>query len=121
MGFCRIWDENVLKANTPEEKQQAVTTTIELCIRRGYLARYLEEHRPEVEKIMMTMFSPEYVKMASERTEKIRASISTLRFLNMPEAQIKDTIVKQYDLTPTYAQNFLDDDSDPESSRPWAL
>lgn len=73
------------------------------------------------EKIVMTMLSLEYVKMASERTEKIRASISTLRFMNMPETQIKDTIVKQYDLAPTYAQNFLDDDFDPEDSRPWTL
>ena len=35
MGFCRIWDENVLKAETPEQK--AVAMTIELCIRKGYL------------------------------------------------------------------------------------
>ncbi|MBR1711392.1 MAG: hypothetical protein IJ719_21650 [Clostridia bacterium] len=59
----------MFKANTPEEKQQAVTATIDLCIQNGYLVKYLEEHRPEVEKIMMTMFSPEYVKMTSERTE----------------------------------------------------
>lgn len=121
MGFCRIWDENVLKANTPEEKQQAVTMTIDLCIQRGYLVRYLEQHRPEVEKIMMTMFSPEYVKMTSERTEKIKEDISFGRFAGMPEPQIKDLIIRRYDLTPTYAQNFLDDDSDPEDSRPWAL
>ena len=25
MGFCRIWDEHVLKAKTPEQKQEAVT------------------------------------------------------------------------------------------------
>ena len=121
MGFCHIWDENVLKANTPEERQQAVTATIDLCIEKGYLVRYLEEHRPEVEKIMMTMFSPEYVKMTSERTEKIKEDISAYRFINVPEAQIKDAIIRRYDLTPTYAQNFLDDDSDPEDSRPWAL
>ncbi|MBQ8666063.1 MAG: hypothetical protein IJ526_04290 [Lachnospiraceae bacterium] len=121
MGFCRIWDENVLKANTPEEKQQAVTATIDLCIQRGYLVSYLEEHRPEVEKIMMTMFSPEYVKMTSERTEKIKEDISFGRYAGMPEPQIKDLIIRRYDLTPTYAQNFLDDDSDPDDSRPWAL
>ena len=95
--------------------------TIDLCSQRGYLAEYLQAHRPEAEKIMMTMFSPEYVRMASERTEKIKTSISTLRFLNIPETQIKDTIMKLYDLTPTYAQNFLDDDTDPEDCRPWAL
>ena len=70
---------------------------------------------------MMTMLSPEYVKMASERTEKIKEDISVLRFIHVPEDQIKDTIIRRYDLIPTYAQNFLDDDSDPEDSRPWAL
>ena len=39
----------------------------------------------------------------------------------MEEPQIKELIIKRYDLTPTYAQNFLDDDSDPEDSRPWAI
>ena len=121
MGFCRLWDEHVLKVKTPEEKQEAVARTIELCIQRGYLTGYLQAHKAEVEKIMMTMLSPEYVKMASERTEKIKESIGMLRFLHMPENQIKDAIIKRYDLTPTYAQNFLDDDSDPEDSRPWAI
>ena len=121
MGFCRIWDENVLKANTPEEKQQAVTATIDLCIQRGYLVMYLEEHRPEVEKIMMTMFSPEYVKMTSERTERIKGDIIAFRSIALPEDKIKENIIRRYDLTPTYAQNFLDDDSDPDDSRPWAL
>ncbi len=32
-------DENVLKANTPEERQQAVTTTDDLCVEKGYLVR----------------------------------------------------------------------------------
>ena len=121
MGFCRIWDDYVLKANTPEEKQQAVTATIDLCIHKGYLARYLDEHRPEVEKIMMTMFSPEYVKMTSERTERIKEAIAFGRDAGMDDSQIKNVIIRRYDLTPTYAQNFLDDDSDPEDSRPWAL
>ena len=121
MGFCRIWDELVLQAKTLEDKRDAAAKTIDLCIQKGYLARYFEEHRSEVEKIMLTMLSPEYVKMASERTQKIKTSISTLRFMQLPESTIKDIIMRQYDLTPTYAQNFLDDDSDPEDSRPWAL
>ena len=59
--------------------------------------------------------------MTSERTEQIKGDISAYRFADMPEPQIKDLIIRRYDLTPTYAQNFLDDDSDPEDSRPWAL
>ena len=121
MGFCRIWDEHVVKAKTPEQKQEAVAVTIDLCIQRGYLAEYLQAHRAEVEKIMMTMLSPEYVKMAAERTEKIKEDISFGRYAGMPEPQIKELIIRRYDLTPTYAQNFLDDDSDPDDSRPWAL
>ena len=75
MGFCRIWDEQVLQAETPEEKQEAAALTIDLCLQRGYLVRYLEDHRSEVERMMMTMLSPEYVKMASERTRKIKEDI----------------------------------------------
>ena len=43
MGFCRIWDEHVLKATMPEEKQQAVVTTIDLCIQRGYPISFDED------------------------------------------------------------------------------
>ena len=99
----------------------AVAETIELCIQKGYLVEYLQKHRAEVEKIMMTMLSPEYVKRASERTEKIKEDISYGRYMGISEELIKESIIKRYDLSPTYAQNFLDDDSDPEDSRPWAI
>ena len=83
--------------------------------------RYLEKHRPEVEKIMMTMFNPEYVKMTAERTERIKGDIAAFRSMDISESKIKENIIRRYDLTPTYAQNFLDDDSDPDDSRLWAL
>ena len=121
MGFCRIWDENVLKADTPEDKHRAASVTIDLCIEKGYLAKYLSEHRAEVEKVMFTMLSPEYVKMTAERTERIKGDISFGRYIGVPEPQIKDAIIRRYDLTPTYAQNFLDDDTDPDDCRPWAI
>ena len=70
---------------------------------------------------MMTMLSPEYIKMAADRTERIKGDISYARFMGIEEDRIKDSIIRRYGLTPTYAQNFLDDDSDPDESRPWAL
>ena len=121
MGFCRIWDQTVVPVKTPEEKREAVALTIDICIRKGYLAKYFEEHRAEVEKIMLTMLSPEYVRMASERTQKIKQDISAYRYAEMPEDKIKALIIRHYDLTPTYAQNFLDDDSDPDDSTPDAI
>ena len=121
MGFCRIWDENVLNARTPEERQRAVAVTIDRCVEKGYLAKYLGEHRAEVEKIMMTMLSPEYIRMAAERTERIKGDIVAFRSINFPEEKIKENIIRRYDLTPAYAQNFLDDDTNPEDCRPWAI
>ena len=121
MGFCHIWDEHVLAAKTPEEKQRAAAETIDLCIKKGYLTKYLDEHRAEVEKVMMTMLSPEYIKMAAERTERIKEAIAFGRDAGLGEGQIKDTIIRRYDLTPTYAQNFLDDDTNPDDCRPWAI
>ena len=70
---------------------------------------------------MLTMLSREYVRIASERTQKIKEDISFGRFAGMQEDQIKALIIRRYDLTPTYAQNFLDDDSDPEDSTPAAI
>ncbi len=92
-----------------------------ICIENGYLAEYLNEHRSEVEKIMITMLSLDYIRKASERTKKIKEDISFVRFLEVSEEEIKDAIIRKYDLTPTYAQNFLDDDSDSNDSRPWAI
>ena len=75
----------------------------------------------EVEKIMTTMLSPEYIKMAAERTEKIKGDISFARYAGMPDEQIKKLIIARYGLSERYAQNFLDDDTDPDDCRPWAI
>jgi hypothetical protein len=64
---------------------------------------------------------PEYIKMAAERSEKIKGDISAYRFVNISEDRIKEAIIARYGLTPIYAQNFLDDDSNPDNGRPWAL
>ena len=85
------------------------------------MAKYLKEHRPEVEKIMLTMMTPEYIQMAAARSMKIKGSIETMRLMNMPEEDIKNFIIRQYDLTTRYAQNFLDDDTKPEDCRPMAI
>ena len=70
---------------------------------------------------MITTLSPEYIRMAAQRTERIKEDISLLRFMEIPEDQIKAIIIRRYDLSDTYAQNFLDDDSKPEESTPEAV
>ena len=103
------------------DQEDSCAATIELCIQQGFLADYLMGHRSEVEKIMMTMKDPDYIRRASERTEKIKEVIAFGRDAGMSDKQIKEAIIRRYDLTPTYAQNFLDDDTDPEDCRPEAL
>ena len=85
------------------------------------MAKYLKEHRSEVEKTMLTMMTPEYIQMAAARSMKIKGSIEMLRFMGIPEEEIKDKIIRLFDLTPRYAQNFLDDDTKPEDCRPMAI
>ncbi len=70
---------------------------------------------------MITTLSPEYIRMAAQRTERIKEDISVLRFAGLSEVQIKDLIIRRYGLSETYAQNFLDDDSKPEESTPEAV
>ena len=57
----------------------------------------------------------------AQKIRKIKEDISYGRFVGLSEEQIKESIIKRYDLTPAYAQNFLDDDTDPDDCRHWAL
>lgn len=80
----------------------------------------------------MSEKKPTYMELQAERDaykaendalkrDRVNRQAKNSVFLHMPEDQIKDAIIQRYNLTPTYAQNFLDDDSDPDDSRPWAL
>ena len=70
---------------------------------------------------MLTIMTPEYIKLAAMRTLRIKEAIAFGRDAGLGDDQIKKVIIKRYDLTPTYAQNFLDDASDPDDSRPEAI
>ena len=70
---------------------------------------------------MITTLSPEYIRMAAQRTERIKEDISFARFMGITEDKIKESIIRRYGLSETYAQNFLDDDSKPEESTPEAV
>ena len=73
------------------------------------------------ERNAVMRLSQEYIYMASLRTAGIRAAIEALRFAKIPENDIKEYIIQHWDLTPTYAQNFLDDASDPNDCWPEAI
>ena len=103
--FSQIFDEQMAKY---EEKDKAIQELFRICIEGNILKEYLEAHRGEVEKIMLTMVSPEYIERAEKKSAEIRASIKTMKLLGKTDEETKDILVKMYNITPGYAQNWLD-------------
>lgn len=110
--FTQIFDEQIAKHK--EDQGRAIQEIFRICEKENILTKYLAEHRGEVEKIMMTMVSPEYVEKAAKRTEKIRGFIEGMRMLGEPDERIKNYLVQKFDITPGYAQNCLDADWEDE-------
>ena len=103
--FSQIFDEQMAKY---EEKDKAIQEIFRICIEGNILKEYIEAHRGEVEKIMLTMISPEYIERAEKKSAEIRASIKTMKLLGKTDEETKDILVKMYNITPGYAQNWLD-------------
>ena len=96
------------EAGKPELTAKVYPEVFRICEEEGILTEYLSKHKAEVEKIMMTMVSPEYVQKASQRTAMIRASIKALRKLGQTDSQVMNYLVEEYGITLEYAQNCLD-------------
>ncbi|MBQ3899390.1 MAG: hypothetical protein II741_06075, partial [Lachnospiraceae bacterium] len=57
--FCMVVKEQLLLHN---DKKKALEEAIRICIENGDLARYLTEHRKEVEDVMFTLLTQEEAK-----------------------------------------------------------
>lgn len=104
--FSQVFDEQM--ANHKDAKDKAIREIFRICIEEGILKGYLEAHRGEVEKIMMTMVSPEYIEKAEQKSSAIRATIDTAKMFGGSDEEIKNILVSKFHLTPGYAQNWLD-------------
>ena len=104
--FARIFDEQMLKYK--DEQAKAIQEVFRICIEKNILKEYLEAHRGEVEKIMLTMVSPEYIEKAEQKSARIREAIKALQSVEQSDEIIKDYLVKNFMITPVYAQNWLD-------------
>lgn len=104
--FSQIFDEQSGKYK--EDQSRAMQEIIRICQDEGILVNYLAEHRTEVEKIMLTMVSPEYIEKAAQKTAKIQSAIEAMRSVGISEEEIKNYLVQKFEITPGYAQNCLD-------------
>ncbi len=103
--FSQIFDEQMAKY---EEKDKAIQEIFRICIEENILKEYLEAHRGEVEKIMLTMVSPEYIERAEQKSAEIRGAIKGMKKYGISDENIIEYLVNDMKLTPGYAQNCLD-------------
>ncbi|MBR0168667.1 MAG: hypothetical protein IJQ08_08335 [Synergistaceae bacterium] len=109
MNFCRVYDEQREIHKNDMDPKKGIAKTVEICIEKGFLRKYLEENRAEVERIMFDMYNPEYVKEMEQLSRIYETEISFGRDAGMPDAKIKEVLIRRHGVTPTYAQNLLDD------------
>lgn len=108
MGYCRVYDEQRAALKNDPSPEKWIAATIEECIKQGFLVQYLTEHRTEVEKVMLEMYSPKYVDDAERKTETIMKEIGFARRCGVPDEQIKQELIREHNMTTTYAQRCLD-------------
>lgn len=110
--FSQIFDEQMAKYK--HEPAKAAGEIFRICEEEKVLTAYLAEHRAEVEKIMLTMVSPEYIERSERKVDAIRSAIESLRMFGHSDDEIKEHLVKRFGITPGYAQNCLDADWEDE-------
>ena len=108
MGFCRVLDEQRAIHKNDPEPQKWIEATIEICVEKGFLTQYLNDHKPEVEKIMIEMYNPRYVAEAERKTEIMLAEIGFARAAGVSDEKIIELLVQRHGTTPAYARNLLD-------------
>ena len=57
---------------------------------------------------MLEMYSPKYVDDAERKTEMVMSEIRFARKAGVPDDKIRDLLVSEHNMTPTYAQRCLD-------------
>ena len=104
--FSQIFDEQRLRYK--DEPGKTLQEILRICEEENVLWEYLSKHRSEVEKIMLTMVSPEYVEKASQRTREIKGAIKFARSFGRTDDEIIEYLMREYDISLEYAQNCLD-------------
>ncbi len=57
---------------------------------------------------MLTMVSPEYIEKAEQKSVAMHEVIKVMRSLGQTDEQVIDYLMKEFNIPPGYAQNWLD-------------
>lgn len=104
--FSQIFDEQMSKYKDDDEK--TIQEIFKICSDENVMKDYLDAHRGEVEKIMRAIVSPEYIEKAEQKSAEIRGAIKMGKLFGGSDEDIKNYLIIQFNLTPGYAQNWLD-------------
>ena len=70
---------------------------------------------------MLLAYEPRYVREAQERSMKIYGAIRALKRVGFDNERIRKEVAEEYEITHTYAQNYIDtvekEDSERSSAR----
>ena len=102
IGFCDVLNTQLNQYN---DSEKAILATIEICIQKGFLAKYLNSHRKEVYDIMVNYFKTLYL----DRDEfGYKSYIRGLLDFEISDKQIKDALIKRYkSLTDEAAEELI--------------
>ena len=70
IGFCKVFDE---QRKIHQDSIRCAKETIRVCIEKGYLVSYLQEHEKEVVDMMSELFDEEYQRAAYNRASNKEA------------------------------------------------
>ena len=65
-------------------------------------------HKELLEKIMLMAYEPRNVREAQERSSNIYAAIRAYKRMGTDNQRIRKEIAEEYEITPAYAQNYID-------------
>lgn len=88
-------------------KPRAIKETIAICKANDILRKFFEKNEKEVIDIMSTLYDDEELNNAFMRDRDIERAIKTCRDLKLTEPQIKEYIMKTFDLSADDAEDYL--------------
>ena len=95
IGFCE--ELNNQTELYPDDREKAILATIEICIQKGYLAKYLEDHRKEVYDIMVSYFKTFDTTQEDMDELYMHAIVKGMLMSHDSDEQIKDALIEQFD------------------------
>ncbi len=118
IGFCE--ELNTQTELYPDDREKAILATIEICIQKGYLVKYLEDHRKEVYDIMVSYFKTFDASRIDRTDYAQRVLVAGLLMAHHTDEEIITILTKSFSyLTEDDAKVILEDVKENPNEEDW--